>query len=83
MAKRNVRVLIIDDEESIRDGCSQILSRMGYEVMSTADGASGLELASGGSFHVILLDIRMPRIDGLEILKILKKERPKSPSGRW
>ena len=78
MAKRNVRVLIIDDEESIRDGCSQILSRMGYEVMSTADGASGLELASGGSFHVILLDIRMPRIDGLEILKILKKERPVS-----
>ena len=76
MAKKAPCILIIDDEESIRDGCSQILSRLGYEVTSTADGISGLEMALSGSFNVILLDIRMPRIEGLEIIKILKRERP-------
>jgi two-component system response regulator HydG len=76
LAKKAPCILIIDDEESIRDGCSQILSRLGYEVTSTADGISGLEMALSGSFNVILLDIRMPRIEGLEILKILKRERP-------
>ncbi|HPL88054.1 MAG TPA: sigma 54-interacting transcriptional regulator, partial [Deltaproteobacteria bacterium] len=78
MAKKNIRILIIDDEESIRDGCQQILSRQGYEVVCSADGASGLELAKTGMFAVILLDIRMPKIEGLEILRILKKEHPVS-----
>lgn len=78
MAKKNIRILIIDDEESIRDGCQQILSRQGYETVCSADGASGLELAKSGAFAVILLDIRMPRIEGLEILKILKKDHPVS-----
>lgn len=76
MAKKNMRILIIDDEESIRDGCQQILTRQGYETTAAADGATGLELARAGSFAVILLDLRMPKIDGLEILRILKEEHP-------
>lgn len=71
-----MRILIIDDEESIRDGCQQILTRQGYETTAAADGATGLELARAGSFAVILLDLRMPKIDGLEILRILKEEHP-------
>ncbi len=76
MAKKNIRILIIDDEESIRDGCQQILTRQGYEPTATADGATGLELALSGSFAVIILDLRMPKIEGLEILRILKNEHP-------
>ena len=76
LAKKNIRILIIDDEESIRDGCQQILTRQGYEPTATADGMTGLELARTGAFDVILLDLRMPRIEGLEILKILKNEHP-------
>ncbi len=74
MAKKNIHVLIVDDEESIRDGCQQILSRMGYEVSTSGDGLAGLEMARNNRFDIILLDIRMPRIEGLEILRILKKE---------
>jgi two-component system, NtrC family, response regulator HydG len=74
LAKKNARILIVDDEESIRDGCQQILSRMGYDVATTGDGLSGLEMAKNNLFDVILLDIRMPKIEGLDILRILKKE---------
>ncbi|HPS93862.1 MAG TPA: response regulator, partial [Deltaproteobacteria bacterium] len=73
MAKKK-RILIIDDEESIRDGCQQILTRMGHEVASTGDAENGLRLALDNGFDLILLDVRLPKIEGLEILKILKKE---------
>ncbi|MRR14539.1 sigma-54-dependent Fis family transcriptional regulator, partial [archaeon] len=74
LAKKNIHVLIVDDEESIRDGCQQILSRMGYEVSTSGDGLAGLEMARNNRYDLILLDIRMPKIEGLEILRILKKE---------
>lgn len=74
MAKKPKRTLIIDDEESIRDGCQQILSRMGHEVVSTGDAEHGLQLALDNRFDIILLDERLPKIEGLDILKILKKE---------
>ena len=75
MTKKNKRILIIDDEEVIRDGCCQILSRKGYQVESTGDAHRGLEMALRDVYDVILLDIRMPRMDGMEILKRLKGER--------
>jgi len=74
VSRKNLHVLIVDDEESIRDGCTQILTRMGHLVESASDGMAGLELGKTGRFDLILLDIRMPRIEGLDILRILKKE---------
>ncbi|MGC9323690.1 MAG: sigma-54-dependent transcriptional regulator [Desulfomonilia bacterium] len=74
MAKKATRTLIIDDEESIRDGCQQILTRMGHESISTADGETGLALATSEHFDLILLDLRLPKIDGLEILRRLKQD---------
>ncbi len=74
MPKKAAHVLVIDDEESIRDGCSQILARMGHQAESAGDGLAGLEMAKTGRFDLILLDIRMPKIDGLDILRTLKKE---------
>ncbi|MDT8273771.1 MAG: response regulator, partial [Desulfomonilia bacterium] len=75
MAKKSKRVLIIDDEESIRDGCQQILTRMGHDATSTADAETGLVLAAHEHFDLVLLDLRMPKIDGLEILKTLKQDQ--------
>lgn len=72
--KRNVNTLIIDDEESIRDGCRQILARMGHDVTSTGDALDGYEKAAKNTFDLILLDIRMPQMDGLDILRKLKTE---------
>lgn len=75
MARKTRHILIIDDEESIRDGCHQILVRMGHDVQSTGDAEQGLSLAMAGRFDIIILDVRLPKIDGLEILRILKQEQ--------
>lgn len=72
--KKNRKILIIDDEESIRDGCHQILSRKGHHVESTGDAVHGLEMALRDIYDLILLDIRMPRMGGLDILKKLKED---------
>lgn len=72
--KHAAKILVIDDEESIRDGCRQILSRTGYHVESTSNGPSGLETALQDIYDIVLLDIRMPGMDGLEILRKLKNE---------
>jgi DNA-binding NtrC family response regulator len=72
---KDKKILIIDDEESIRDGCTQVLSRKGFQVESTGYAPRGLEMALKDIYDVILLDVRMPKMDGLEILAKLKVER--------
>lgn len=74
MIKKKRKILIIDDEESIRDGCQQILIRKGYDVESTGNAIEGLEMALKDIHDVILLDVKMPKLGGLEILKKLKTE---------
>ena len=74
MVNKAIKILIIDDEESIRDGCRQTLSRTGYQVESTGDAIRGLGMALEDIYEIVLLDIRMPRMDGLDILQKLKYE---------
>ncbi len=74
MVNKTIKILIIDDEESIRDGCHQTLSRTGYQVESTGDAIRGLGMALEDIYEIVLLDIRMPGMDGLDILQKLKYE---------
>ncbi|MBW2595396.1 MAG: sigma-54-dependent Fis family transcriptional regulator [Deltaproteobacteria bacterium] len=74
MAERVGKILIIDDEESIRDGCRQILSREGYRIEEVGDAVRGLEMALKDVYDIILLDVQMPKMSGLDVLRKLKME---------
>ena len=72
-------ILIIDDEETIRDSCSQVLGKEGYTVKEARDGSEGLKLFKKEFFHVVFLDLKLPGLDGMEILKRIKEENPETP----
>jgi two-component system, NtrC family, response regulator HydG len=67
------RILLIDDDPSVRDSMERTLRTAGYAVQSAANGEDGFELARDGSFDVILSDMRMPGISGLDILRKLRE----------
>lgn len=69
-----MRILIIDDERAIRNSLSEILSDEGYEVESAEDGAKGLDLALKDRFDIIFCDIKMPEMDGVEVLCRLQEQ---------
>ena len=69
-----MKILIIDDERAIRNSLKEILTDEGYEVDTAEDGAIGLELAGKGRYNVIFCDIKMPSVDGLEVLDRLNAD---------
>jgi len=73
------QVLIIDDEAGVRDSLRMVLEYEGYEVLEAASGPAGLELVHGGAPDLIFLDVKMPRMDGLEVLRRLHEEGVTAP----
>jgi len=73
-----IRVLVIDDEEPMRRLLKKELERKGFSVETAVDGASGLALLRKSTFDIILLDIMMPGIDGISVLKKIKTD-PAAP----
>lgn len=67
------RILIIEDEEKIARFLELELTHEGYEVVKSADGREGLDLALEGGFNIILLDIMLPGLNGLEVIRRLRK----------
>ncbi len=68
MAKAAGNILIVDDERSIRKTLNEILSYEGFKIDEAGDGEEGLKLFSDKAYDVVLCDIKMPKIDGLEFL---------------
>src|ERR1700709_454647 len=68
MAKASGNILIVDDERSIRKTLNEILSYEGFKIDEAGDGEEGLKLFSDKAYDVVLCDIKMPKIDGLEFL---------------
>jgi DNA-binding NtrC family response regulator len=68
-----VRVLLVDDEADYRETLAQVLRRRGLEVRTAADGEAALALHASESFEVILLDLRMPKLDGQHTLEELRQ----------
>lgn len=73
------RILIIDDEESFRNVLTMILKKEGYEVEGAANGEEGLKKASQDPYDHILCDIRMPGMDGMEVLQEVVKSGVEAP----
>src|SRR5688572_18608356 len=69
------RILVIDDDTGVRESMERILRTAGYTVQSAPSGEEGFALASGGAFDVILSDMRMPGISGLDVLRKLRERR--------
>ena len=71
-----IQVLLIEDEESIRRVMSRILKEENdqYQITEAVDGKQGLDLLSNGQFDLVLCDIKMPKMDGIEVLKKAKDE---------
>ncbi len=73
------KILIIDDEKSIRNTLKEILSYEGYEVTEAPDGIEGIRIAEKEKFDIILSDIKMPKMDGIEVLEKLQEITPETP----
>lgn len=72
-------ILVIDDEQAIRKALKEILSFEGFTVDEAADGSDGLKKIKEGAHDLILCDIKMPKIDGLEVLAAAREAKPDTP----
>jgi len=68
--------LVIDDEESMRDSCRQVLERAGWQVVTAPDGQMGYKLYHECAPDIVLIDLKMPGLDGMEVLARIAEEDP-------
>ncbi len=70
------RILVVDDDEAVRSVTFEMLKRLGFDVTTADCGASALEEASHQSFDLVLLDLAMPKMSGVEVFSSLKEIEP-------
>jgi two-component system alkaline phosphatase synthesis response regulator PhoP len=73
------RLLLVEDEPGLVLTLTDRLSREGYSVETSADGESGLERAASNGFDLVLLDVMLPRLNGLDVLRELRRRRNETP----
>ena len=74
-----MKILLVDDERQLTDALSVILKKKNYSVDCANNGEDGLDLALSGIYDLIILDVMMPKIDGLTLLKTLRQEKIDTP----
>ncbi len=72
------RILIVDDDDTIRSTMKAILEDEGYEVDMAASGKEGVQKSKDTSYNIALLDIRLPDMEGVELLKLMKPAVPRT-----
>ena len=73
------RLLIAEDEERLRRLLQMLLSNKGYNLTLAADGTEAWEIYQGGHFDLVITDIRMPNMDGMQLLRKIKELSPQTP----
>ena len=76
MAASTTSILVIDDDAALSRTLSLILTRAGYRVRTAASGRKGFELLAGGGIDLVLTDIIMPELDGIEAIRRIRNEYP-------
>ena len=71
--RENYRILIVEDDAEIRDGIEIHLKNQGYEVFKAGDGIEGLEVIEKETIHLAIIDVMMPRMDGIRMVTELRK----------
>lgn len=74
-----MNILVVDDDEMVRYVMTEKLSESGFSVSSASNGESAVELFRDTAFDAVLLDLKMPGMDGIETLKVLRKQDPDTP----
>lgn len=75
----HIRMLVIDDEEAIREGVATFFGDSGCVVLQASNGAIGIDMFRRQRPDIVLVDLRMPEVDGIEVLKTISRESPKTP----
>ncbi len=75
--KPDAFVLVVDDEQDIRDASERILSRIGYQVQKASRGDEALDILNKNSIDIVLLDLKMPGMDGMEVLARIRERSTK------
>jgi CheY-like chemotaxis protein len=79
MNERSVRILSIDDEALVREIITAYLEDSGFEVIQASDGRTGVQLCRDAHPDLVLCDLRMPGMDGLQVLAQVTREFPELP----
>ncbi|HEY5947624.1 MAG TPA: response regulator transcription factor [Kofleriaceae bacterium] len=74
-----MRILVVEDEPSLRDGIVDLLSGDGHAVTAVGDGVAGVETGLRDRFDLVVLDLMLPRLDGMEVCRRLRAARPGMP----
>ena len=72
----SVHILVVDDEKIMQDSCARIMMKEGYHVQTVASGEEAMEVFQRATFDIVLLDIKMPGMGGIETLRYLKEKDP-------
>ena len=73
------KLLVVDDEADVRNFLKEELSREGFEVYTASNGADAIVAAAEQSFEAIILDMLMPGLDGIQVIRVLRKVIPGTP----
>jgi len=73
---KEAHILVVDDERIMREGAERILAKEGWKTTIAENGERGLELIKNNEFHMLLLDLMMPGVSGMDVLKEVRERHP-------
>jgi len=77
--KKAKRILVVDDHKNMRGLVTELLSTMGYTILEAQDGKEAMRLVEIGPIDLVMTDLKMPEMDGIELTRAIRRMRPDLP----